>query len=94
MPGHYDKCDAVDTTIGAGYTLPVTSVQLGDRDPLIQILRLHYVLLRSKAVLDQFITVLSCLAVLDSIRENPGMFEPYILLLMSQPSYIASCKCI
>ena len=83
---------AVDTTIGAGYTLPVTSVQLGDRDHLIQTLRLHYVLLRSKAVLDQLITGLSCLGVLDSIRENPGLFEPYFIA--DEQAKLTSCKCI
>ena len=81
---------AVDTTIGAGYTLPGTSLQLGDRGHLIQTLRLHYVLLRSKAVLDQLITGLSSLGVLDSIRENPGMFEPYFIA--DEQAKLTSCK--
>lgn len=82
----------MDTTIDAGYTLPVMSLQLDDREHLIQTLRLHYVLLRSKAVLDQLITGLSCLGVLDSIRENPGMFEPYFIA--AKQAKLTSCKCI
>ena len=76
----------------AGYTLPVTSLQLGDRGHLIQTLRLRYVLLRSKTVLDQLITGLSCLGVLESIRENPEIFEPYFIA--AEQAKLTSCKCI
>ena len=70
---------AVDTTMEAGYTLPLTSLKLDNREDLIKTLRLHHVILRSKAVLDQLMSGLSCLGVLEAIQRNPVLFQPFFI---------------
>ena len=68
---------AADITIEAGYTLPLTSLQLDDREDLTKTLMLHHVILCRKAVLDQLMTGLSYLGVLEAIQRHPVVFEPY-----------------
>ena len=70
---------AIDVTLDAGYTLPVTSIEIEGRKELVRTLMLHHVLLRNKAVLDQLKSGLSTLGILDAMCKHPNAFEPYFV---------------
>ena len=60
-----------DVLIGSGLTVPLSLVTLDDKDTIIEVVSLHYVLLNSKAEMDQFLMGLSALGVLGAVKANP-----------------------
>ena len=74
-----------DALIESGLTMPLSLVTVDDKTVIIEIVSLHHVLLCSKAELDQFLTGLSALGVLNAVRANPHLFEPYFCIGHSIP---------
>jgi len=75
----------LDLIIDSGYTLPVHSIEINNKQRLIKALLLHATILRSKAVIDQLINGLSCLGVLDAILMYPHQFENYFVAGKTAP---------
>ena len=68
--------DSIDIVMEAGYSKPIASVAIDDKTALIRTLALHFTILRSKAVLDQFKEGLCTLGVIDAIKQHPSIMEP------------------
>ena len=68
---------AIDVTLDAGYSPPVTAIEMEGREELVRTLMLHHVLLRHKAVLDQLKSGLATLGILDAMQKHPEAFESY-----------------
>lgn len=64
---HEDELRQVGCRIG--------SLKWKNKESIMQSIKLHHVLLKSKAELDQLIDGLGALGVLKSIRENNSLFE-------------------
>lgn len=69
-----------DVLIESGLTMPLALVSLDDRDAIIQTVALHYVLLKSKAEMDQFMVGLAALGVLDAVKANSTLFKDYFIV--------------
>ena len=76
--------EAVDTTMEARYTRPIATVTIEDKNSIVQIIKLHFVLVRSKAVLDQLMCGLTCMGVVQAIQGNPMTFRPFLWLMHKQ----------
>ena len=61
--------------IECGFTKPLPRLTTVDKIDLIQTVTLHYVLLRTKAEMDQFAEGLRALGVLDVIRKYPELLR-------------------
>ena len=72
--------------IGSGLTVPLSLVTLDDKDTIIEVVSHHYVLLNSKAEMDQFLTSLSALGVLGAVKANPQLFETHFCIGHSSPA--------
>ena len=70
---------SIDAILEAGYTLPVASIAMEGKTELVQIICLHHVLLRNKAVLDQLKEGLSVLGVEDALKRYPSILEPFFV---------------
>ena len=66
----------LDVIIDSGYTLPVQSIKMNNKQNLTKTMMLHATVLRNKGVIDQLKTGLSCLGVLDAIVKYPHLLEP------------------
>ena len=75
----------LDVIIDSGYTLPLQTIELDNKQRLIKALMLHATILRSKAVIDQLRNGLSCLGVLDAIVKYPHQFENYFVAGKTAP---------
>lgn len=71
--------ESVDITMEAGFSLPITSLAMEDKRILIQTIKLHFVLVRNKGVIDQLMSGLASLGVLEAIQQNPTTFQPLFL---------------
>ncbi len=60
-----------------GFCKPTTKLSLNDRPSIVQTITLHFVLLQSKAEIDQYVEGLKSLGVLDVIREHPGLLQSF-----------------
>ena len=61
----------------SGFTRPLPCLTKEDKITLIQTVALHYVLLRSKAEMDQFCEGLKSLGVLHAIRKYPDLMSHF-----------------
>ena len=68
-----------EITLNAGYTKPVAFITTADRDELVEIIKHHYVLYRSKAALDQLLEGLSTFGVADAARKHPQLLEEFFV---------------
>ena len=71
--------------IGCGLTVPLSLVTLDDRAVIIDAVLLHYVLLNSKAEIDQLLMGLSALDVLNTVKANSELFEGYFCIGHASP---------
>lgn len=69
----------VDICLNAGYTKPVALITIADRDEFVDVIKRHYVLLRSKAALDQLRNGLHAFGVADSLKEHPQLLEDFFV---------------
>ena len=75
----------LDVIIDSGYTLPVQSIKVNNKQSLIKTMMLHATVLRNKGVIDQLKNGLSCLGVLDAIVKYPHLLEPYFVAGKTAP---------
>lgn len=61
--------------IASGLTTPLSLLTLSDKQAVIDVACLHYVLLIGKAEVDKFLTGLSALGDLDTMRSKPELFQ-------------------
>ena len=66
----------LDIVLAAGFTKPSSSLTWEDRVLLVQSVTLHYVLLESKAEIDQFMDGLKTFHLLDIIKLHPLLLKP------------------
>ena len=66
--------------IESGLTTALALTKVEDKDSIVKTVTLHQVLLKTKAEIDQFCAGLKSLGVLNSIQENPQLFEHYLSL--------------
>ena len=69
--------DNADILECCGYTRPIFRTNLEDVPELIQAITLHYVILHSKAELDQLKEGLQTCKVLKFMKEFPGIFKDF-----------------
>lgn len=63
----------------AGYSQPVAMITMAGKANLMSTLMYHYMLYRSKAVLDQLKSDLSTLGVLDAMASCSDVIEPFLV---------------
>ena len=80
--------DDMDFRFSIGLSRPSYSLQLTDRDSMVQSMATHYSVLSVKAELDQLIDGLKVLGVLDLLRNYPKVMRP--LLLCKKPVCLTS----
>lgn len=71
-----------------GISKPTASIQDADREGIISSLCLHFVLLTSKAELDDMLEGLKCLGVLTLIRNNPVVTRQ--LFIKGSPKHLTA----
>ena len=75
----------LDVIIDSGYTLPVQSIQVNNKQSLIKTMMLHATVFRNIGVIDQLKSGLSCLGVLDAIVKHPHLLAPYFIAGKTAP---------
>ena len=75
----------IDVITESGFTLPLKSVNMANKNLLMRTIMLHSTLLKNKAVLDQLKSGLSSLGVLNAVMKNPNAFESYFVTGKNSP---------
>ena len=78
--------EGADLTLEAGYTKPITAIDIPGKTELMNTLRYHYTLYRNKVVLDQLRSGLSVLGVLSAMSKYPHILEPFFVCGKQPPS--------
>lgn len=68
------------TMIDCGFVEPFSSVKMQDRVDIVQSISLHYVILRSKAEMDQFADGLRSCGVLDEMQQNSSLTRSFFTI--------------
>ena len=71
--------EAIDTILSCGYTKPIASLDVSDVPQLVRCVVLHKTILEVKGELDQFMSGLEEVQVLQYMQHHPGFFQPLFL---------------
>ena len=67
--------ESVDLLLGAGYVKSPSTITMSDRSTIVKTLSMHFVLLKSKAEMDQFKLGLTRYGILEPIQQHRTLFS-------------------
>lgn len=82
----------IDLILECGWSKPVLSLQLGQKEELKRVLCLHHVLLKSKAEMDQLREGLATLGVADIMKKHPACLESFFVFTPSKVLTAGKCN--
>lgn len=69
----------MELILDSGYSKPVSSISVDTKEELVQSLKYHYTLYRTKAALDQLKSGLSILDVNKAMTDHPEVFKDFFV---------------
>lgn len=74
-----------DAIIESGYSKPICTITLAEKEELVRVVKLHYTLLRNKAETDQLKRGLSILGLGEALETHTNLLQPMFLAEKSTP---------